>query len=76
MKSTKSDPVTMRGAPGETPDITKLSPERQALKDAIDYIITTGVGGALEFIVPFVAAPTVQPPPQADPSNPDCLCTT
>ena len=78
MKSTKPDPP-LRGAPSETPNVTKLSPERQLLKDAVDTlgdIISGAASGATEILVPLVASPTIKPPPQADPTNPVCLCTT
>lgn len=53
MKSAKPDPP-LRGAPSETPNVTKLSPERQLLKDAIDTlgeILGGAASGSTEILI-------------------------
>ena len=62
MKSTKPDPP-LRGAPGETPDVTRLSPMRQLLKDAVDVLggaINGAAGGSTEILI---IAPVPKVPP-------------
>jgi hypothetical protein len=76
MKSTKPDPP-LRGAPGETPDATKLSPVRQLMKDALDAIgdIIGGAASGSKMISAPVAAPDIQKA-YHDPASPLCQCST
>jgi RHS repeat-associated protein len=66
MKSAKPDPP-LRGAPSETPNVTKLSPKRQLLKDAIDTlgdILGGAASGSTEILI-------IAPVPQIIITRPD-----
>ena len=77
MKSKKPDPP-LRGLPGEDPNITKMSKERELAKKALDTLGGIGASlanGATEVMVPLLVIPDVVVHPNRVPGEPDCNCT-